>query len=192
MNAKPLFTEDKKDTVAYFCSKCRIVKATEQQANDCCKPLLCRCGEELPNAWSSCDKCREADSLLKLKEALTKATRVQSPTADWVYSDSTHKKDGYFEFCNIGEVFEDSEMPLFIYDCTKEAWNGLNADDLIENAFDGDWYEDAADSVVDQEELEKFLEGWNKKQTTHQFTANLKQIIVLDEAKFDAWLADKK
>ena len=46
MDAKPLYTEDKKDIVAHFCGECRLVKKSFKDAEDCCIPKLCKCGNE--------------------------------------------------------------------------------------------------------------------------------------------------
>jgi|GEM_PF-4850365 len=68
MNAKPLFTEDKADIVAYFCSECRIVKQTEEQADTCCvppKPVLCDCGNEVEIHRSICSSCSDKNQIEK-------------------------------------------------------------------------------------------------------------------------------
>lgn len=194
MDAKPLFTDDREEIVAYFCSKCRVVKQTEQQAEECCKPLpgrFCHCGVEIPHKWiwNSCDKCRAAKSTAELKESLRAAEVINTPSHSWVYSNCGGGNDGYFKLSEIEGIFEDDEMPLFVYDCDKQVWKGLSDEDFIYSELEGDWFEDAADHVVDQDELAKFLENWNKKQTLHQFMACTRRIIVLDKDKFTSWLS---
>ncbi len=68
MDAKPLFTEDKKDVVAHFCGKCRIVKASLEDAEDCCKPKLCDCGKEVRKYYSVCDVCLNISQIKKEKD----------------------------------------------------------------------------------------------------------------------------
>jgi len=190
MNAKPLFTEDKKDTVAYFCSECRIVKSTFEIADKCCTTPLCDCGGEVEHRRSKCRPCSDKNTLDKLKARLSKATRIKTPTTIMVHSDETSHHDGFFDLADIEEVFDDSEMPLYVYDCDKQHWKGLCYDTMIENALEGDWYDEASENVVLEDEFKTFLDEWNKKQTLHQFTATLNRIIVLDDDKFNAWLAE--
>jgi hypothetical protein len=190
MNAKPLFTEDKIDVVAYFCSSCRRVRATEKEAESCCTPKLCECGEEVKTHYTSCQSCIDKKRLKELKEKLSKAIRVTTPSTDYVYSECTGDNEGYFELGSIEEVFDDSELPFYVHDCDRQEWKGLDAGDLVNDALESDWYEDANDDVVEFEELNKFLETWNKKQNLHQFMAT-DRIIVLDEAKFNAWLNEQ-
>ena len=187
MNAKPLFTEDKTDIVAYFCSKCRIVKAEEKDAEACCEIKLCACGDEVKKYYSVCEACNKNNQLIKLKESVASATRITKPTSEYVHSDHTNHNEGFFCLDEIEDVFDDSEMPFYVYDCTKQNWKGLGAQDLISTALEDDWYEGAEDNVVDAEDLIKFVDNWNKKQTLHQFIPN-KKIIVLDEEKLTTWL----
>lgn len=190
MNAKPLFVEDKTDVVAYFCSECRIVKKTSQEAEDCCKPKLCDCGKEVRQYYSVCDTCLDISRIKKEKEKLSKATRIKVPTTDAVYSEGA-SNEGYVFFDGLEDEFEDdSEMPLYVYDCTMQTWGGLDLDEILENAFDGDWHEDAVDSVVKHDELAKYLKSWNEKQDLYQYMVATDRIIVLDEEKFNSWLAE--
>jgi len=191
MNASPLFTENKEDVVAYFCSECRNVAQNKELAEGCCKPSLCDCGVEIHKYSTTCDKCREASDLVMVIENLAKAKRVHAAAFEMVFSDETSRNDGFFELGDIEEVFEDSEMPFYVFKCKKECWAGLDAAEIIENEMDNGWFEGASDSVESYEELKTFLESWNEKQNLHQFCALSSEIVVLDEAKFEAMLSYK-
>lgn len=193
MNAKPLFTQDKSDIVAYFCSECRIVKATEKEAEKCCKPLFCAtCGGLVEQYRNVCETCAKKISLSSLKTSLAKAIRLKKPTTDKIYSEGLGSDDGYIDFSELDEVVaeDECEMPLFVYDCQKEVWAGLDAESILENSLEGDWYEDAIHNVELRDELENMIKLWNDKQTLNQYMVNMEKIIVINDAQFDAWLAD--
>ncbi|EGR5854691.1 hypothetical protein RGL65_004405 [Vibrio parahaemolyticus] len=190
MNAKPLFTEDREHVVAYFCSKCRIVKSTEADAEQCCRDRHCDCGAKIEERYkSSCDKCQREKFRAEKKSRISKMPIVQSPTSGMVYSDNTSYNEGFFKLDDIDSVFEEGEKPFFVYDCNIKKWSGLNASDIVEADLESDWYEDASDDVVYLDELEKFLSEWNKKQTLFCYEC-AERVIVLDQERFTAWLSE--
>lgn len=198
MDAKPLFTKERDDVVAYFCSTCRIVRGTQSDAEQCCTAIICKCGAKVGLRQGnfglnpkSCPECREKMHLKLQKDKLRSAERISEPTSRYVFSESVSYKDGYFELAQLEEVVDlegGDDVPFFVYDCDRTKWHGFDAEKLIEAAFESDWFEDADKHVVDFDGLEAFLEEWNAKQTLEQWMWTSKRIIVLDEQKFEDWL----
>lgn len=107
MNAKPLFTEDKSDIVAYYCSKCRIVKQTKEQADECCTPpapILCDCGNQVEKYRPICASCAEQKRTEKFNAL---------PCVEWdgVTPLTLYGSDDYFfDFQSIADYAEDRNI----------------------------------------------------------------------------------
>lgn len=109
MNAKPLFTEDKTDVVAYYCSKCRIVSKTKEQAEDCCmppKPVFCDCGNEVEIHRSVCSSCSDKKRIEQFNAL---------PLAEWdcITPLVLHSSDTYFfDLESIGEYADENNVKI--------------------------------------------------------------------------------
>ncbi|MCX4026981.1 hypothetical protein H0A36_27960 [Endozoicomonas sp. SM1973] len=198
MDAKSLFTETGEKVSVSYCGKCKKIWYSEAGAEQCCQPSYCKCGNELKGYRHDCRSCQDKASLLKEKQRVMKAQRVTQPSNndDYVYCDG-FGNEGYLHWGDIEDECdsEDKEIPVFVYDCKESKWKGLSAgdiDDLIRNHFeDSDWFDGAIDQVQAIDELEAFVNEWNKKQTLIGFWPDYEKIIVLNEQRFNDWLKEE-
>lgn len=199
MDAKPLFTEDRADIVAYYCGHCRTVRGSQLDAEQCCTDIHCDCGKKIGVRNSAitprltpCADCKEKSHIKSVKDGLRKAERITTPTTKFVFSDCISQHNGFFPLESIDDAIDLSagdDMPFFVYDCDRQVWGGIGpASELIEAALEGDWFDGAEDHAVHVDELQASLNQWNAKQNIEQFVWTDKRIIVLDEKRFEEWL----
>lgn len=123
----------------------------------------------------------------ELRRILKNAEILEKPTHDWVYTDNEMSGlDGYFVLDDIDYYFE-KDLPFFVFDCDEHKWEGINVDDVLDNEFEN-WYDGAADQIVDYVELVKFIKQWNAKQQIREYQFNQERIIILDRERFDRFL----
>ncbi|WP_375553352.1 hypothetical protein [Roseovarius mucosus] len=208
MNVKEMVFRGEDETKLYACGKCGLCYSTaiyaatsetahlsaRRAAERCCAPVHCSgCGVEVGKSWTACASCRE-------KNKLRRATPI--PAADWndpVEVDGMHGEwgDGYsscpaellntWEEENWVEVGPQPQPPAYCWPCTSRLIR-LDAENLLESAVD-DMHEDAADQIVDADELVAFIEAWNAKQTCRSWYPDHSRVVVLDEARFAALIA---
>lgn len=200
MNAKELVFRGEDATKLYACGNCGLVYSpkiyaarddvahehAQRAAEDCCAPRHCACGVEIEKHWTACAGCRE-------RNKLARATVV--PQAEYsgpVYLDGYTGSwgEGYSEsvgdFLGSCEDYDEPE-PAYCHPCTSQKLE-IDAESILEHALE-EMHEDAADLVVDDQELLEFIEGWNKKQTCVTYYADTDRVIVLDQGRFDAMIA---
>lgn len=193
MKATELFLDGGKPAGIYFCAKCRRVHVEKSGAENCCAPEKCSsCGivlnEENRARYKQCNGCTEVRRTKKEIDTLRNAEIIQKPTHSYIHTyDAIGRNDGFMELCELYDEVESEGMtlPCYVFDCKEEHWDGLDADNIIENAL-SDWFEDAQDHIVDIEQLRDFLTVWNKKQTLCQYGEDQSRIIVLDQERFNA------
>ena len=125
----------------------------------------------------------------ELQERLKSAQIIEKPTHGWVHSHDAERRgiEDIFELVNIDDYCDETEKPFFVFDCDQERWDGIDVYDTIQDSLFG-FYDGAESQITDYEELEKFIESWNKKQNVVQYIANYTRIIVLDAVRFEKFL----
>lgn len=170
-----------KPASVWYCTNCKIVHRYQEHAESCCREAVCtECGKPtLAKHYTLCPDHSLEERKKKDKEALEKATLVESWNG-YIYSDdATGYNEGYFEDAGILIDYcedEEIEVPEFAY-IAEETKFQLNADHILENAADGDHHEDILDSLVDREELETYIEQWNAKQVACSYYPNYKKKV---------------
>lgn len=169
---------------AYACAETQAHKAVQRAAEECCAPRHCSgCGVEVEKYWTACQSCRE-------KNRLRKAEPI--PEKNW--SDPVEHEgmpggwgEGYFsDTDDLRQSCDDYDVkvPAYCWPCVATPL-ALNANSLLEQATD-EMHEDAADEIVDADELVAFIEAWNAKQTCVTWYPDYSRVVVLDRDRFDA------
>jgi hypothetical protein len=207
MPAIELFLEkdgEYKPAGIWYCSECRIVKGDanggKEEADKCCSPKFCAdCKEDLGDRKSYsliCSPCRQKRNKAKEDEAFEKAEKVLPEEWDsWVWTDDTGHNDGYFESVEaliewFNDAIEDGEedaMPCYCW-TTVEEKASYRHDWIIEHICENGW-ENQGDHIVDEDELEKFIDGWCAKQLpTFQYTYKKAVLLHDGEMVFHPWI----
>lgn len=178
---------------AYACWDCDKVYLDKDFAQRCCAVKTCsRCGVETEKhyTYTACTPCRE----------ILKAHRVKvvgaSHADDGVIWSDTHNgdwEDGYAsDVSAMLEHCEDEgiEPPAYVHPC-KATHFQFDPADIYDRVHDNH-HEDAVDQIVDGEGLFAFFKAWNAKQNLRSYHMINDSVIVLDQKRFDALLAQPK
>ena len=137
--------------------------------------------------YTACENCKP----------ILKAHRVkvvdQDAADDGVVWSGTHQgnwDDGYSS--SIGEMQElhddeGWEMPCYVHPCKVTEFQ-FDPSDILDRVHDNH-HEDAVDQLVDVKEMFAFFERWNKKQNLRSYYMINDSVIVLDQDRFNALLA---
>lgn len=166
---------DCKEVTNYMCVKCGTIFNDRGIADRCCAPKFCEdCGGELPYRWpfTVCKSCRE-------KRLFNDAVKLES----WdgcIYAEGYGLDDGYFlsvldllDYCDD----ENIEPPKWVFAC-HEIRHQIDIDDALEMMLD-DAHEGAEDALVDIDELRKFIEKWNSKQSVVSYYPDRTRIVLM-------------
>lgn len=168
MQAKELFHAEGKSAGVWYCSKCKIVKKTEAEAESCCKPRLCRdCGCELPSdRWNvNCSKCSDAWYAKQRQDRLEKAKLVDpSDEIMFMVEELCGHNDGWFTYINeiIDYCFDEDPqwLPEFAF-CSKFEQRQIDLGDILERISE-DGYEDMGENFSGVEELQAAIDRFNE------------------------------
>lgn len=202
MEAKILTFQGENDPKLYSCGKCGSVfspkayacrddmahEAARKRADECCAKKFCACGTELEGSWTACAPCRQRNMLLKAEivDAQSYDGAVSADvTGDWGEGYSSDI-DAMLQSCED----YDEPVPIYCHPCTEQHLR-LDAYSLLEQATE-DMHEDAHDQVVDADALVAFLKDWNAKQTCISYYEDRSRVIVLDQERFDALIAERE
>lgn len=176
-------------------------------------PLTIRRDFETPNLWATGDgkrifrdrewaeKAMELDtpeyrerSRLRMEYSrLVKAEPVE--WNDWVYSDdATGHNEGYFD--SVDALREHCEccqiaVPAYCH-ATKEQPFDFDIFDALDNYLNDAHHEEAHDQIEGWDELEAFWKSWAAKQTVKSYYLDYSKIVVIDQAGYEAALAEAK
>lgn len=188
MNATELFLKDGRGANCFFCGTCRIVKRTQDEAEECCKPRACsQCGTKLKERQYSCDICFQVNQIKKEKERFEASTKLTPEQYDgWVYMEGTGR-EGYSESLTelIDELENDGqEFPEYVWACTEKSFVHVSISDIadeIENC--GDSYEDFDfDDLKGIQELKAALEAFTAENTESvSFYPDYSRAVILDK-----------
>ena len=169
MNATELFHKDGKATGVFYCTSCRIVSRTQEQAEECCKPRKCsNCKCELPKEtyYTGCSDCRVKREAAKEKERFERAEKVSAKEwGGWVYLEDVGDNNGYFD--SVGELlahFEEEglELPDYCYVAEPKQWVQAEVYQITQS-IEGDAPEDFDfRSLAGLKELKEALEKFNE------------------------------
>lgn len=178
---------------AYCCWECDKAYFDKEFAQRCCEVKTCaRCGAKTEKhyAYTACEPCRE---ILLVHRAEVVATEAADDGVVWSDTHQGDWEDGYasevdalLERCRDEGV----EPPCYVHPC-KATHFQFDPSDIYDRVHDNH-HEDAVDQIVDSAGLFLFFKEWNAKQTLRSYYMDRSKIIVLDQARFDALLAQPK
>ena len=185
MEAKKLVYEGETEARAWVCTRCGWIHNQEAAAEGCCK---CRtCGTPLPKMGSpqygNCDECLKRRRELHPWELAKKAERLPIGSFEML---SHPFREHFVRVEELDELVEYEDLPPFMFG-TEMRRVALDIESILDAGLD-DHHEDAEWDATG--ELEEFLKGWNAKQRDRTYDEVQDKIVVLDEEKFEAKIAE--
>lgn len=168
MNAIELYHQDGKSTGVFYCTQCRCVKRTKEEADKCCEPTKCQyCGKESGRQhYLACESCDRANQAKKEADRFEKAEK-KTEWGGWVYLEGTGR-DGYSEslsdFWDNWESDHDEgdEKPAYVWACKKNHFAVADVSDITERIADNGYEDFDADDLNGLEELKAAIEKFNE------------------------------
>lgn len=158
----------------FKCNACGKIHSDEKTAVKCCAQRYCEdCGIEVKKYRICCEPCG-------LNRQFEKAEKLQPEQGDgWVHSDEVGGyNEGYFS--SLGALIDHCEdegipVPKWVF-CCKPIEHKLDVEHALESMLE-EAYEDAYDDLVDVDELQKFVDEWNAKQTVTTYYPDEKRVV---------------
>ena len=152
-------------TGVFYCSECRVVHATEKQAQRCHGEALCACGEKIEDRYGDlCPKCRmkewAAKDAVREAEHFEKATKIAEAEykGEMVYLD-----DKYFS--EVEDAIDDylpGQEPEYVWACKDQGVPLANAESIYENLLENMWEDADVSDLNGVDELEAAVKAFNE------------------------------
>ncbi|MBZ8133254.1 hypothetical protein [Afifella sp. IM 167] len=200
MDVREIIEKGSGRIVLYMCGKCGRLYVPKfnsvagdpshaherRNAEECCRPRQCECGVELDAGWTACPRCR-------LRKQLRKAKVISAEDYTGPVNAAGHGEWGEGYSSNIAAMLQachdyDDPVPAFCHPCTARRLH-LDVDYILEAATD-EMHEGAEDQIVGADDLVAFIREWNARQTVVSYFEDRRRVIVLDEKRFSALIAD--
>ena len=165
MSAIELFKQDGTTVGIFYCSVCRIVHRTKEEAEFCHGERICACDKKIEtNYRHKCNACDIAESRSRAEkqeaERFEKAKKITEAeyTGDHVYCG-----DQYYESVDdaIDQYLEGQE-PEYVWACHTHGIPTIDLEDCTTNIIDNMWDDANYDDLNGVEELEAALAAFNK------------------------------
>jgi hypothetical protein len=168
MNAIELYHQDGKSTGVFYCTTCRCVKRTKEEADKCCEPTKCQyCGKESGRQhYLACESCDRANQAKKEADRFEKAEK-KTEWDGWVYLEGTGR-DGYSEsveaFWDNWEcaAAADDEKPKYAWACKKNFFAVADVSDITERIADNGYEDFDPDDLNGLDDLKAAIEKFNE------------------------------
>ena len=190
MNALELHAPKGTPCGVFICGECKYTRPSQEQAEQCCRPNICKCGAESGRTWLVCAACRHRDAEARDEARWAKASKVPAGDyAGWVYDDDKdefHSDVGAFVDAWECDHEEGDEPRGRLYACVPMDF-ALNAADMLESATQ-DHHEDAYDDfdAGAVNELQAFLDGWAQANAPTSVQPDYSRAIVLPSHDLEA------
>ena len=143
MNATELFHKDGRTAGVFYCEKCRMVKRTQYEAEQCCKPYKCSsCGKDCERQYYTiCNECDRQREITREQERFAKAEKVTEWDGPVLYGDT------YYESIEDMIETEEDELPDYVWTCTIEKFVEIDVDGILQRICENG-YEDFDESSL--------------------------------------------
>ena len=149
----------------FYCSECRLVYNTEDEANWCHGNHLCACGNKVTQSYRRiCDECqskewREQESNRET-ERFEKATKIHESE---YRGDHVYDNDQFYDCVEDAiDGYAKGQKPEYVWACKEVSLPRADLEDVTSNLLDSMWEDADTSDLNGVEELESALEAFNK------------------------------
>ena len=161
-----LFKQDGTAAGIFFCSQCRIVYASKEQAQWCHGERICGCGAKITQGYYQ-RKCGECDTKeFRAKQAAKESERFENAAkikaADYT-GEHVYCGDQFYDSVDdtIDQYLEGHE-PEYVWACTTHGLPAVDLEDVTTNLLESMWEDADTSDLNGLEELEVALIAFNK------------------------------
>lgn len=159
MNAIKLYHQDGKPSGVFYCEKCRCVKRTEEEANECCQPYICKhCGKETGrNYWTICHECEALRDAQQEADRFQKAQKLTEWNS-WVYDGAEY----YESVEHYLETRDDLPIPAYVWACKENRFAIADVSDITDRIEENGYEDFDADDLKGMDDLKAAIEKFNE------------------------------
>lgn len=185
MNAQELYLKSSQATNIYFCEKCRHVSTSKSIAEECCKPVICECGEEAKEKyWRKCSNCRSEERLKKEQQTYDNAEKISIENCGgpvYCLDNDTYYQDIDCLIEEIeGENDEDLDKNVKVYCCHEISFVKVDWDVLVDPIYTNAYEDFDSDDLKGTKELKAAIKEFeNKNKNIISYEPNYKKAVVL-------------
>jgi len=165
MQAQELFLASGKSAGVFYCTSCKVVRKTHEEAEDCCSPCKCQqCGVETEHYNTICKACQRKKERAAEVARFEKAEKLTSFDGWLFYGDK------YYEtMCDLlDDIDDDADIPEYVWATTVCHFVRLEIGAVEELSVDVDSaYEDFDSAPDGLDELKTSIEAFNKANAHH-------------------------
>ena len=161
-----LYKADGKTAGIFYCSECRVVYRTEDEAKWCHGERLCACGEKITQGYyqRTCGACdtkafREKEAA-KEAERFEKARKIKESeyTGEHVMCG-----DSFYDSVEDSiDQFLEGQEPEYVWACKEHGIPKVDLEDITSNMLDNMWDDADTSDLNGLEEMEAALDAFNK------------------------------
>ena len=152
-------------TGIFYCSECRVVFKTKEEAENCHGERLCACGKKIERRfYGECDDCRwkieKEKAVARERERFEKATKI---TATEYKGEKIFADDEYYDEieCYL-DAFEEGQEPEYVWACKDIGVPLASTESLYENLLEGMWDDADVNDLNGVDELEAAVKAFNE------------------------------
>jgi hypothetical protein len=161
-----LYKADGTTAGIFYCSECRIVYASKEQADCCHGEHLCACGKKVTKGHFQhmCEECARKDwhdkEEAKEAERFEKATKIKA--SDYA-GDHVMCGDKFYDSVEDAvDQFLEGQEPDYVWACQDSHLPKVDLEDVTCNLLDNMWDDADTSDLNGIEELETALGAFNK------------------------------
>lgn len=166
MAAIELYKADGTTAGVFYCSQCRIIHHTQEQADWCHGERLCACGKKIEQGYRV-RICRDCDALeWKEKTRQQEAERFEAatkvPASEYT---GNHVCDCDKFYDSVEEAIDqylEGQKPEYVWGCQPRKLPYIDLEDVTSNLLDNMWEDADLSDLNGIEELEVALKAFNE------------------------------
>jgi hypothetical protein len=176
-------------TVLYTCGDCGTLYTpmifgdggARVQANLCCTPKTCVCGNECASHYAKCRDCLAKAKIEKTERLIATASHVEADT--WFGPIYDPEEDEFYS--SLGDLYDllmDDELPRFVHPCSVVSPT-INLAQVLESIEEEIDIGDTLDHISWQgvEDLEEHVRKFNGKQTYKIWEPRFSSVIMIGD-----------
>lgn len=180
-----LYKKDGATAGIFYCSECRCVYKTRDEADNCHGEKLCACGKKIERRfYAECDdfqsKRWNEESRQKEAERLEKAKKISEKeyTGTFVFGPD----DNYYEDIESAiDQYLEGQEPEYVWACKDIGVPKANAESIYENLLDNMWEDADHNDLNGVDELEAAVEAFNKaNDSIHVWTPDYSTAVLVE------------
>jgi len=160
-----LYKKDGSTAGIYYCSECRVVHATKEQAEQCHGERICACGQKLSSRYrNECDKCwYEKSKKESAEKELARFEKANKISEGEYQGGMVNDGDNFYE--DVEEAIDkylEGQEPEYVWACKDVGVPLVNSDSIVENMLENMWEDADSSDLNGLDELDVAIKKFNE------------------------------